>query len=184
MKRLRQIALCCAALCLALPKAVADGSPGDIESRVKAAYLYKFASYVEWPVPAAAQANTPVTIGVVGADEIVAELNRVKAGRPVGNPPVDIRLLRPGDSLAAVHILFIGRQEKGRLKELLDGIQSQPVLTVTESAGALGAGSVINFVPVDNRIRFEISLAKAERSGLKISSRLLGVAQRIESREP
>ncbi|HSY28334.1 MAG TPA: YfiR family protein, partial [Burkholderiaceae bacterium] len=62
--------------------------------------------------------------------------------------------------------------------------QSLPILVVTESAGALESGSIINFVPVDDRIRFEISVTQAERSGLKISSRLLGVAQKIESGKP
>ncbi len=162
----------------------ADSAPSDIEYQIKAAYLYKFATYVEWPPSAFAQATTPITIGVVGADEIAAELSKLKRGQPVNNRMVDVRLLKPGEPLIGVQILFIGRQESGRLKRLLDSIQSQPMLTVTESVGALGAGSVINFVRIDDRIRFEVSVVQAERSGLKISARLLSVAQKIEDGRP
>lgn len=157
---------------------------GDIEYQIKAAYLYKFVAYVEWPPTVFAEANTPVTIGVIGADDVAAELNNIKSGRPPNSRAVEVKMLKPGDSLAGVQVLFIGGQENGRLKRLLEGLQSQPVLTVTEWTGALGAGSVINFVPVDDRIRFEVSVAHAERSGLKISARLLNVAQKVETRRP
>ena len=160
------------------------GGSADIEYQIKAAYLYKFTTYIEWPPAAFAQADTPLTIGIVGADEIAAELNRIKSAQPAGSRPLEVKILRPGDSLAGVQILFIGRQENARLKRLLEGIQSQPVLTVTESAGGLAVGGIINFVPIDDRIRFEVSLLNAEQNGLKISARLLGVAQKIETRRP
>ena len=160
----------------------AAGGASDIEYQIKAAYLYKFAAYVEWPPAAFADSNTPVVIGVIGADELAAELKNIKAPLTVNNREIQIRPLKPGDSMTGLQILFIGRQESSRLKQLLDSLQSQPVLTVTEWGGAIGAGSVINFVPVDDRIRFEVSTASAERSGLKISARLLSVAQRVETR--
>ena len=184
MSFVRHIALLIA---FAFPAAFADAAgseQSDFEYQIKAAYLYKFIAYVEWPAAAFAEAATPVTIGVVGADDLAAELNNLKRGRLVNNRAVAVKLLKPGDLLTGVQILFIGRQESGRLKHLLDGIQSQPVLTVTEWSGALGAGSMINFVPVDDRIRFEVSAASAERSGLKISARLLSVAQKVETRRP
>lgn len=157
---------------------------GEVEYQIKAAYLYKFAAYVEWPSAAFADSNTPVVIGVIGADALAAELKNVKGGPTVNNREILVRPLKPGDSLAGLQILFIGRQESSRLKQLLESLQSQPVLTVTEWGGAINTGSVINFVPVDDRIRFEVSTASAERSGLKISARLLGVAQRVETRRP
>jgi len=184
MKTARRLTLLVAFQLLVASAWASGGGTSDIEYQIKAAYLYKFASYVEWPPAVFSDANTPITIGVMGAGDIATELSNVKSGVSVNGRTVQVRLLKPGDSLTGVQILFIGRQESGRLKTLLDSIQSQPVLTVTEWAGAIGAGSVINFVPIDERIRFEVSTASAERSGLKISARLLGVAQRVETRRP
>lgn len=177
------------ALWLALPWLVpmawaADTRTNEVAHRVKAAYLYKFATYVEWPQSAFADAGTPMTIGVVGADEVAAELSKLREGRQVHNRALEVRTLKPGERLAGLHILFIGRPESGRLKRIVESIEPQPVLTVTESDGALGAGSVINFVAVEDNIRFEVSLARAERNGLKISARLLSVAQKVEPRGP
>lgn len=157
---------------------------GESEYRIKAAYLYKFAAYVEWPSSAFARADTPVTIGIVGADDMATELNKLKGGPWINNRAMEVKLLKPGEPLTGIQILFVGRLESAALNRILDRVQAQPVLSVTELAGALGAGSIINFVPVDDRIRFEVSVAQAERSGLKISARLLGVAQKIETRRP
>lgn len=170
--------------CLAAFACAAGGGADETESQIKAAYLYKFAAYIEWPATAFADAKSPVTIGVVGADEVAEELNIIKGRRMVNSRAVEVKLFKPGDPLIGAHILFIGRQAGGHLKQLLDSVQSQPVATVTESAGALGTGSIINFVPVEDRIRFEVSVTNAERSGLKISARMLSVAQKIESRRP
>jgi hypothetical protein len=162
----------------------ADTNQDDLEYQLKATFLYKFASYVEWPATAFAQTNTFFTIGVVGADKVVVALNSLTGAHPVNNRPLQVKVFKQGEPITDVQILFIGKQENGHLKHLLSAMQSQPILVVTESAGALEAGSIINFVPVDDRIRFEISVTQAERSGLKISSRLLGVAQKIESGKP
>lgn len=156
----------------------------DIEEQIKAAYLYKFASYVDWPASVFAQPDTPVTIGVLGADEIAVELSHIKIAHHPGGRTIEVKRLKPGEAMAGIQMLFIGREENAQLKRLQDSLQSRSVLTVTDAAGALAAGSVINFVTVDDRVRFEVSLAQAELSGLKISARLLGVAQKIESRRP
>ena len=155
----------------------------EIEHQIKAAYLYKFASYVDWPASVLAQADAPVTIGVLGADEIAAELTSINNGRPANSRAIEVKRLKPGEPMTGVQMLFIGHEESLRLKRLQDGLQARSVLTVTDSVGALGAGSIINFVTVDDRIRFEVSVAQAELSGLKISARLLGVAQKIEARK-
>jgi len=169
--------------CFVSPAWAADGS-GNLEYRVKAAYLFNFASYVEWPAANGTQANSPIVVGFIDAPEIADELSKLSSGHMVRNRPVEIKLIKPGEPLAGVQILFLGRQGNKRLKQLLDGLHSQPVLTVSDAQGGLSDGSIINFLPVDDRIRFEISLANAERIGIKINARLLSVAQRIESREP
>ncbi len=83
------------------------------ERGVKAAFLYKFVAYVDWPATAFSQADAPIVIGVVGADDIAAELQQSTTSRTVNNRPIVVRRMRDGDSLAGLHMLFIGRGEAG-----------------------------------------------------------------------
>lgn len=175
-------------LAMALGSAAAASAAGSdeltLEQRVKAAFLYQFAGYVEWPPMTFAQAGAPVTIGVVGAAPLAAELAHVAAGRSVGGRPVTVRRIKPGESLAGVHILFIGQDESARVGQLARNALPQSILTVTETDGALDLGSMINFIVVDRRVRFEVALDSAERSGLKLSSRLLSVARQVRTGTP
>jgi hypothetical protein len=155
-----------------------------LEQRVKAAFLYQFAGYVEWPPNAFAQPGAPITIAVLGADPLAAELSQVVTGRTVGGRTVSVKRVKPGESLAGVHILFVGRSENARLAQLAQASQPRAILTVTESDGALAHGSMINFVLVDRRVRFEVALDSAEKGGLRLSSRLLAVAQQVRSGTP
>jgi hypothetical protein len=189
-KLLRRMAqLACAALfaCIAgLPGWSAHAADDDatLEQRVKAAFLYQFAGYVEWPPSAFAQPGAPITIAVLGADPLAAELSQVVTGRTVGGRAVSVKRVRPGESLSGVHILFIGRAENERLGQLAQAAQPRAILTVTETDGALAKGSMINFVLVDRRVRFEVALDSAEKGGLRLSSRLLAVAQQVRSGAP
>lgn len=152
---------------------------GLLESRVKAAFLYKFADYVEWPDSVFAQSDTPITIAVIGADTVAAELARAVEGRKVDDRTVIVKRLKPGDPLSGVHILFVGSGAAAQTGAWLQAARSQAILTVTESEGALAQGSVINFVVVDRRVRFEISRDSANKNKLRLSSRLLAVAQHV-----
>lgn len=149
------------------------------ENQIKAAYLYQFGSFVEWPPRAFARADSPFTIGLIGADAIAAEVERVVSTRTVQSRQVAVRKLQPGAPLEGLHVLFVGRAEAARLPEILLAAKADSVLVVTESEDALSQGSVINFVAVGNKIRFDVALAQAERRRLRISSRLLGVARRV-----
>ena len=151
------------------------------EPSVKAAFLYKFANYVEWPPNALPAPDAPFVIGVLGSDEVAAELEKIVPGRAVHNHPAVVRRLREGDPIAGVQMLFVGRGQPN-LRAILHAAQQQATLTVTESERGLEGGSVINFVVADQRVGFEVSLEAAERSGLKVSSRMLNVARRVVSR--
>ena len=177
--RFALLALCtlCAGASLA-----ADESPQDIEQRVKAAFLFKFGGYVEWPERVFPRNDSPLVIGVAGADVLAEELSRIASGRTMNGRPVTVRRIRSGEPVTGVHVLFISRSEAGRLGELLPTTQGQPVLTVTETEKGLAQGSVINFVVADNRVRFEVSLAAANRNGLRIGAPLLAVAQRVQEK--
>jgi len=157
---------------------------GLLEYRVKAAFLYRFAGYVDWPPAAFARPDTPVTIAVMGAAELATELEQAVTGRTISNRTVLVKRLKSGDSLVGVHVLFVGKAEAAWLAQLLQTAQTRSILTVTESEGALRQGSVINFTIAEQRVRFEISIDSAEKNGIKLSSRLLSVAQRVVTGTP
>ena len=158
--------------------------PSTLENQVKAAFLYKFAGYVDWPSTSFARPDTPLTIAVAGADAIAAELVQATSGRTVEGRTVTVKRVKAGESLAGVHILFVGKAESARLNQWVQSARPISVLTVTESDGALAQGSVINFVMADRRVRFEVALDSAEKSKLKLSSRLLAVAQQVHTGTP
>jgi len=152
------------------------------EYRVKAAFLYKFGSYIEWPEQAFARADSPLVIGVLGADALADELAQIAGGHTVNGRPVTVRKLRRQDALAGVNILFVGRAESSRLADILAGVRGQPLLVVTEFEDARPHGAAINFVVVDDKVRFDVDLESADQSGIKISSRLLTVARKVLTR--
>jgi len=149
------------------------------EPRVKAAFLFKFGSYVEWPPGTFVSATAPFTIGVMDADELAEELETIVAGRDMDGRPVIVRKLRDGDPVTGVNIVFIGKTVDGKLNGILAAMKGRPTLAVTESEGALGHGSMINFVVIDGKVRFDVSLQPAAAGNLKISSRLLAVARKV-----
>ena len=149
------------------------------EVQVKAAYLYQFGGFIEWPPRALSAPDAPFTIGVVGSDAIADELGQVVATREVQGRRIAVRNLQPGDALEGLQVLFVGKSQAARLPELLAAAKEAPLVVVTESENALSHGSMINFVAVGNRVRFDVALPQAERRQLRISSRLLGVARRV-----
>jgi hypothetical protein len=171
--------LACWVLFGAAPRDVAAQSGIDAATavrRVKAAFLYRFVDYVEWPEAAFASAAAPVVIAVVGDDRLADELLRIVAGRTAGARPFTIRKLG-GDvpATVGVHVLFRAG-EGGRHPTVA---AAAPVLVVGEADGALERGYTINFVLVDEHVRFDVSLGDADRRGLKLSSRLLAVAHEV-----
>lgn len=166
-----------AAALLAMPGAALAQAAPDVQ--VKAAFLYKFGGFVEWPPASFAGPEDAFAIGVLGADEIAAELEGVAKGRTVQERPVLVRRLRRGEPLGRLHILFIGEAEGARLQQIAAAAQGQPILIVTETDNSTSRGSMINFVEVDRKVRFDVALAPAERDHLRISARLLSVARRV-----
>jgi hypothetical protein len=145
------------------------------ERSIKAAFLAKFVAYVDFD---SAAPGAPLVIGVVGADSVGSELARV-AAQGGSARPIAVKMLASDQPLAGVHMLFIGGAAAERAPRLLRAAAKRGVLTVTEFDAGLRAGSVINFRLVDERVRFEVSLAAADKAGVKLSSRLLSVAYRV-----
>lgn len=177
-------ALCAGVIAIALAltsvrQCRADGGGSAAEYQVKAAFLYKFVSYVDWPPRAFPGIDSPLVIGVIGADTLAESLRQIVANRTVNNRAIVIRRMRRGDPVSGLHVLFIGRADGERAADMLAQARGQSVLTVTESEDALASGSMINFVVVDDKVRFDIALDSAERVSLRISARLLTVARKV-----
>jgi len=150
------------------------------DAAIKADHLYKFLAYVEWPAGAFAGPQAPQVVAVLNADDVLAELEVLAAGRAAapGNRRVVVRRAAPGDALADVHMLHIGRGARPADPALL---RTRPLLVVTDSPTGPPDYAALNFVTVDRRVRFEASPAAAERVGLKLSARLLAVAARVSA---
>ena len=168
-------------VCAASAVAQAQSAAAVTEASVKAAFLYKFLGYIEWPPKAFPQRDNPISIGVIGADDIAEELQQITPGRRVDNRAIVVRRMREGDSVGGLNMLFIGRAASARIPVLAHMAQQRSIVVVTDSPGALEQGSVINFLSAEGRVRFEISVESADRSGVKLSSRLLAVAEVVRT---
>lgn len=151
------------------------------EASLKAAFLFKFAGYIEWSPSDFAAPDSPLVIAVAGADDVAAELSRVTAGRTVLGHPFTVRKLAEADSTKGAHMVFAGR-DAPRLAATLRAAAEQGAITVTDAEHGLELGAAIAFVPVGDRLGFEVSLDGTARSGHKISSRMLNVARRVVPR--
>lgn len=160
---------------------MADEAP-VLERRVKAAYLSKFPAYIEWPAVSFPSPDSPIVIGVAGAEGLAQELESAVAGKRAADRPLAVRRLTGGESsLDCCHILFIGKGvSRARSHELLQLAHGRPILTVTEADMNAPAGSIINFLTAEDRIRFDISRDAATRSGLRLGSQLLAVARQVK----
>jgi hypothetical protein len=187
MARRRLLRLAAALLCLSpFAPAVAESSdrpiaPAALQSQVMAASLFRFLAYVEWP-PDTLPAGAPYVIAVINADAIAEELAAVVVSRTVNDRAVTVRRLKAGELPDGVHILFLGGNAGARLLQQLG--KRPRVLIVTDFDGALDQGSMINFRLVDGRVRFEVAVDPLEDAGLKVSSRMLGVALQVIKATP
>lgn len=152
-------------------------APPAAEYQVKAAYLFNFGQFVEWPAQAFDSPTSPFVIGVFGEDPFGAVLDQVVAGESHGSHPLVVRRFRNLRDISACNILFISRSEAAHLDETLDSLRQQNVLTVTEIAGAEQRGAIIVLVNENNRVRMRINVAAAKASNLVISSKLLRPAE-------
>jgi hypothetical protein len=165
-----------AALLLALGWAASvHAEEAHSEAAVKAAYLYRFADYVEWPQQSIP--GHPFVIEVEGAPDVARELRHL-TGHSINDQGVQVREISSIHEVAGARILYVGAGHANSLRELTPSASSS-LLIVTDEEHGLDLGGMLNFVTIDNRVRFEISLTAAERAQLKISADLLSVAIRV-----
>lgn len=149
------------------------------DTLIKAAFLHKFASFVEWPEGSFASTTSPLRIGVLGDDDVFRDLADTSRDRDRDGRPVQALRLAPGDALNGYHILYM-KGSNARLAEWLARVP-EAVLTVTDSDGALPRGGVISFFLEDGRVRLGASVEAATRQRLRLSPRLLSAARIVQA---
>ena len=154
-------------------------SPESTEYEVKAAFLYNFAKFVEWPPGAFHGSDDVMTFCVFGEDPVVGALDRVVSGKTINNRPLRVMLPKQISELHSCHILFLAASEKKHLPQLFAGLRGAPVLTVSDAEHFIQAGGMIGFLIDDNKVRFEINVRAAGESRLNASSKLLALAKAV-----
>ena len=147
------------------------------EYQVKAAYLFNFLKFVEWPEDAFTDSLAPIVIGIVGDDPFGSALPEVVIGKTVQGRDLVIRRYHAGENLRRTSILFVGTSEKKRLPQILAGLHGSSVLTVADMDGFLDQGGMIQFLSEDDRVRFAINVDATSQARLKVSSKLLSLAR-------
>lgn len=147
------------------------------EDSIKAAYLYRFTQYIEWPQ--ALPAGEPFTIAVLDAPGVAQELRRLLPSHPIKNSEAQVRVIARLQDLGSAQMLYLGPAPADHLRSLIASMAPGSALLVTDNEEGLELGGVLNFVRVDHRVRFEVSLIAADRLKFRISSELLGVAARV-----
>ena len=157
--------------------------PAFDEYQVKAAFLYNFAKFVEWPAGTFASPTDPIGICIVGQNPFGSALENMVQGKKVGDRSFVVRRLPDTQQAGQCQILFIGATEWKRTRALLDAVKTPGVLTVGESDDFTILGGIISFRLDGPRVRIKVDLQTAERAKLRISSKLLSLAE-IAKRQP
>jgi hypothetical protein len=152
--------------------------PSPSEYQLKAAFLFNFAKFVEWPPEAFADEKSPFIIGVLGDNPFGKELERTVEGKIVNGRYIQIREAGSLAEAKKCHILFVCNSENKRLQEVFEALRGASVLTVGDWTHFTESGGMISFVLENSKIRFQINDQAARAAGLKISSKLLNLALR------
>jgi hypothetical protein len=154
-------------------------SPTAGEYQVKAAFLFNFAKFVEWPPSIFSNASAPLRICVFGRDPFGEELRNITREKIVNGRKLEVDQVVDLRRARTCHILFIASSEKAQLKQILESLRGTDALTVGDTKGFVQQGGMINFVLDNNRVQFEVNRKAAEQGGLRISSKLLSVAKLV-----
>ena len=148
------------------------------EYQVKAAFIFNFAKFVEWPRAAFTNAKAPLRIGVLGENPFGPELERAVRGKTLNNRPIQVEPCSTVEDAKRCHLLFISASEKPHLEEIFKGLGGTNLLTVGETENFIKSGGMISFFWEGKKIRFQINDEMAKKAGLKIDSKLLDLGRK------
>jgi hypothetical protein len=164
-----------ALLCLFIGLSFNGLAQQPTEYQIKAAFLFNFAKFVEWPSDAFSDTNAPIVIGVLGKNVFGSDLENTIRDKKVNNRIFKFKNFTAASEATNCHILFISSSEKENFAKIVTGLHRN-ILTVSETEGFIQAGGMVNFLIQDSKIRFQISDDAAKKAGLKVSSKLLSLA--------
>jgi YfiR/HmsC-like len=171
------IAVLWGAMCLFTGQPSLAAGQAPTEYQVKAAFLFNFAKFIDWPAARFSREDAPLVIGVLGKDPFGPILDAIIHDKSINRHPLQVQRLADGDDLKACHVLFVSRSEKQHLGEIVEAVKGSAVLTVGETDDFLQRGGMINLYLESDSVKFAINPASAQRAGLGMSSKLLGVAK-------
>ncbi|MGZ8190965.1 MAG: YfiR family protein [Methylococcaceae bacterium] len=164
-----------ALLSICLPPAVIAS---DIEEEVKVSFIYNFAKFIKWPVSATKSANAPFYICIEGAQPLSGNISLLQ-DRQVGGHKIEVLTITDPNEWRNCNILFIGDSEARRVADILNKVAEIPVLTISDLPDFVHSGGIIGMKVIDNRVRFDINLAVAQKANLSIDSQLLKLAVEV-----
>ena len=173
-----------AALFLGLGAGAARAQESELEYKVKAAFLYNFIGFVEWPTNKLARTDKEVIIGCLPDDAAMPIIAHALEGKIAEGRRIKVVILREGEEAAGCHLLFLSRARRNQISEVLARLKTAPVLTVGEVEQFGERGGMINLVRHERTFRFEVNLGAAERVGLRISSKLSSMATLVKTTTP
>ena len=147
-------------------------------NQTKAMMLWNIAKFVEWP-DLGADPRSPLVFTILGEDELAASLAGVLSSRSVNGHPVFVRFARRPQDAKGSQMLYVAGTEVPRMADVLAAVDATPVLTVSDAPGFATHGGMLGFTSQGDRVRFEVNLAHAEKTGLKLSAKLLALAHLV-----
>ncbi len=169
-------------LFLLFSTAVSRADQTFTEYKVKALFLYNFAKYVDWPDGTFANAKTPFTIGILGKDRISDDLRGTVEGKTIDGHPLIIKRVASDGDFKDCQIIFVSNSENAATEDIIARIGTMHILTVGEDSAFLEKGGCINLVLKEEKVHLEVNLAAANKAALKISSKLLAVAETVKGK--
>jgi hypothetical protein len=149
------------------------------EYQVKAAYLYNFAKFVEWPARAFENSTAPIRLCALNYPSFDSELSQMVKGKTIAGRPVAVVEVGNVEQARSCHLLFINSTQDKQAQHIIESLRDTSVVTVGESNGFVEKGGILNFVLVDDRVQFQINHKAANQAGLRISSQLLSLARLV-----
>lgn len=175
-RRVPPLAALFLAATLVLCPGTARAAPGD-PNAAKADIVWNIAKFVTWPKAVMGPASAPLVVTIVGEDDLAVALATQLSEKSINGRAMFVRFARRAKDVRGSHLVYVAGSESGQVAAILAELQGQPTLTVADITGFAKSGGMVNFTQEAGRTRFQIHVARAEAAGLKVSSRLLSIAQ-------
>ena len=155
------------------------GAQAVSEDQVKAAYLYNFAKFVEWPAGTFASPSDPIRLCILNSRSFQAQLNKIAGDRQIAGHPVLVIFVQNAKQARGCHELFIYSSQSQEVLQIIDALRGTSVLTVGETNSFVEQGGMINFMVQGDHVQFQVNQKAALQAGLRMNSQLLSVARRV-----